>query len=78
MFSLRACATICEIARTYGIDLWNYETEDKRSLKKSFEFMYPAFENMFTWQYQQISTHECFGESLAFQLAALRFNKPEY
>ncbi len=78
LFSLKASSIICEIAYNYGVDLWNYETEDGRSLKKSFEFMYPGFENMFTWKYQQISLHQCFEESLAFQLASLRFNKPEY
>jgi len=78
LFSLQACAVICEIAHTYGVDLWSYETADGRSLKKSFEFMYPAFENMFTWKHQQISLHQCFSESLGFQLASLRFNKPEY
>ena len=78
LFSLQACAIICEIARTQGVDLWSYETEDGRSLKRAYEFIYPGFENIFTWKYNQISLHECFSESLGFQLAGLRFNKPEY
>ncbi|MDD4688970.1 MAG: alginate lyase family protein [Eubacteriales bacterium] len=78
LFSLSACAVICEIAHTYGVDLWNYKSPDGKSLKGAFEFMFPYFKNMFGWEYQQISINECLNESLAFQLASLRYKIPEY
>ncbi len=78
LFSLDASSIICEIALTHGVDLWSFQTSEGKSLEGAFEFIYPYFENLFLWKYKQISLHNCFNESLAFQLASVRLAKPHY
>lgn len=78
LFILDAASIICETARNIGIDLWSYETDDGKSLKKAFEFIAPAYENIFMWKYPQINMRQCFEDRLSFQLASVRLSKPDY
>jgi len=77
IYNLTACAVICEIAYHRGIDLWNFEATNGNSLKKCAEFFKPFYENPFSWEYEQISDHGCYGEKLPFRLAAIRYKDTE-
>lgn len=79
LFNLEATALMCELAYTYrGVDLWHFETPDGKGIGKCLEFMKPYYENLFDWQYKQISMPESTGDKYAYQLAALRLNRPDY
>ncbi|MFT6868191.1 MAG: hypothetical protein ACJA08_003041 [Cyclobacteriaceae bacterium] len=42
------------IAQHYGIDLWNYESEDGRSIKKAIKFLIPYMTGDKKWEYTQL------------------------
>ncbi len=46
---------IAGLASPRGVDLYAFETEDGRSLKKAFEFLKPFFSAPQDWPYQQIT-----------------------
>ncbi|MBR4888297.1 MAG: alginate lyase family protein [Clostridia bacterium] len=67
----------CELARKYGIDLWECENSKGGSLRKAAEFMYPYMENPFAWPYEQIVGDHA-DDILFYQYAAARLNEPKY
>lgn len=73
LFHLDACALLCEIAAQRGEDLWNFETEDGKSLKKAIQYVLPFMDNPYLWKYPQIDG-EIPDEQLAIQLASFRLN----
>jgi len=83
IYNLTACVVICEVARVKGIDLWNFETDDGRSVRKAVEYFKPYYENVFLWGRQQIDVvasdnmESCLGEKLPMKLAALRYGDEE-
>lgn len=49
IFNLDAMATLCQILTDSKDDLWNFELDDGRSMKKAIEFLYPYIENKSLW-----------------------------
>lgn len=39
VFNLFALSEMAVIAKKYNVDLWNYQTEDRRSIRKAFEYV---------------------------------------
>ena len=52
--NLRGLIKLASYGQDYGIDLWNFETKDGRSIKKAINFMIPFAKNPETWKYEQI------------------------
>ena len=57
-FNLEALFTLATIGDYVGVDLWNYESKDGRSLKKAFDFLIPFYAKEKEWPYQQIADLE--------------------
>jgi hypothetical protein len=53
IFNLDAMATICQILSTREDNLWNYQTDDGRSIKKGIEFLYPFIKDKKKWPYKE-------------------------
>ncbi|MEX2566169.1 MAG: alginate lyase family protein [Cyclobacteriaceae bacterium] len=53
--NLKIMAFVAEMGIPLGIDLWNYETLDGRSIKKAMEFLRPFVEGREEWTYKQIT-----------------------
>ena len=53
IFNLDAMATICQILSTKENNLWNYQTDDGRSIKKGIEFLYPFIKDKKKWPYKE-------------------------
>lgn len=49
IFNLDAMTTICYSLSNEKNDLWNYQTEDGRSIKKGIEFLYPYIAHKDKW-----------------------------
>ena len=45
---------IAELAASQGVDLYSFETEDGRSMKKAFQYLKPFFSAPESWPHQQI------------------------
>ena len=52
--NLRAFERLAELGEKVGVDLWNYETEDGRSIRKAQAFLKPYLRGEKKWPYQQI------------------------
>jgi Alginate lyase len=63
------------IADKLGMDLWNYETPDKRGMRKALDWLLPFAVGEKKWSYQQISTWQ--PEKLApfLRRAALQYRE---
>ena len=78
IFNLEALFSAAAIAHKQGIDLWNYESPDKRSIRKALDWLVPFATGEKQWPYRQISGVQ--PEKLAPLLrhAALRYRDPAY
>ncbi len=54
-FNLQALTTLAAIGKRVGVDLWEYETADGRSIRKALDFMLPYYVGEKTWTYPQIA-----------------------
>jgi hypothetical protein len=44
---------ICQILSDKKNDLWNYETQDGKSIGKGIDFLYPYLKDKSTWPFQK-------------------------
>lgn len=51
IFNLDAMTMICQILSVDGNNLWSYQTEDGRSIKKGIEFLYPFVADKNKWPF---------------------------
>ena len=51
IFNLDAMTTLCQILSNKQNDLWNFKTNDGKSIKKGIEFLYPYIVNKNKWPY---------------------------
>ena len=42
------------LAENVDVDLWNYQTEDRRSIRKALDFLTPVALGERKWQYQEL------------------------
>ncbi|PIS44667.1 MAG: hypothetical protein COT22_09325 [Ignavibacteria bacterium CG08_land_8_20_14_0_20_37_9] len=54
-FNLEALFTLATMGDYLGVDLWNYESIDGRSLKKALDFLLPYYVKEKVWTYEQIA-----------------------
>jgi hypothetical protein len=56
--NLSAFTKLAVLGKKVGVDLWNYEADDGRSLKKAYEFLITYIVSNKEWEYQQITSLE--------------------
>lgn len=78
LFNLEALFDAASIADKLGIDLWNYETQDKPGIRKALDWLLPFATGAKKWNYQQISDWQ--PEKLApfLRRAALQYREMSY
>ena len=78
LLNLEALFDGAAMASRLGIDLWNYESPDKRSIRRALDWLVPYAMGEKKWNYQQISGLQ--PEKLAPMLrrAAVRYHEPAY
>jgi hypothetical protein len=54
LFNLRAFFELALLAENVQVDLWNYESPGRKSLKKAYTWLLPYATGKKEWQYQQI------------------------
>ena len=79
-FNNRAMMDLARMGESLGYDLWNYESDDDRSLRKGYDLMVPYMTgtNKTPWPYEQISEHKYEWYAQSLRWAALGFDNPEY
>jgi hypothetical protein len=52
--NLAGFTELARLGRLVGVDLWHYETDDGRSIRRAYEFMLPYVTTDKNWEYQQL------------------------
>jgi len=53
-FNLEALMTLATLGEHAGVDLWNFQTQDRRSIRKALDFLIPFALGKSKWDYQQL------------------------
>ena len=69
---------IARLAENQKIDLWNFETADKKSLKKAVEWLIPFVKDEKKWTYQQIKPATYEKTEKILRIAAEKYGVSEY
>jgi hypothetical protein len=75
---LEALFDAAAIADKLGIDLWNYETPDKRAIRKALDWLLPFAAGDKRWSYQEISGWQAEKLAPLLRRAAIRYHEPSY
>jgi Alginate lyase len=77
-FNNRALMDIARMARPLGVDLWGYESQDGRGLRRSLDFMTPYMTGEKTWPHKQIDAPKYQWFAQSFRWAAIGFDDPAF
>jgi len=78
IFNLEALINAASIADQLRIDLWNYQTDDQRSIRKALDWLLPFSTGAKKWSDSQISTFQPGILAPLLRRAALRYREPAY
>jgi len=56
--NLNAMTKLAYFGKRVGVDLWNFETADGRSIKKAYEYLIPYISSDKEWKYKQLGNME--------------------
>lgn len=78
--NLRGFYHLANMGQKLNVDLWNFETEDGRGIKKTFDFLFPFVAGEKEWEYPQITSLESSIHSLKinFHVAASKTGNKKY
>jgi len=57
-FNLEAFFTLASIGSNIGVDLWNYQSDDGRSIRKAFDWVIPYLRDKKEWTHKQIKSFD--------------------
>ncbi|MEO0588078.1 MAG: alginate lyase family protein [Planctomycetota bacterium] len=76
-FNNRAMLELAHVGSAVGVDLWSFETEDGRSLRKGIDFITPYMVDFDAWTYKQTRTPRYDRFAAGLRRASVGFNDPE-
>jgi hypothetical protein len=78
IFNLEAFVSTASIGEKLGIDLWKFESPDKRSIRSAIDWLVPFASGEKQRSYQQISRYEPAQLAPLLRRASRRFGEPAY
>jgi hypothetical protein len=78
IFDLTAFVELAELGNLAGVDLWNYQTADGRSIRKGIEFLIPFATRARRFPYPQITEFQPSALGPILRAAAVALNEPRY
>jgi len=76
--NLSGLMSLATLGENLGIDLWNYQTPDGRSISKALDFLLPFALREKKWPYQQLGGWSPNGFFPLLRRAALKISNPRY
>ena len=77
-YNILAFIQIANIGERVGVDLWNYQTSDGRSLRRAIDWMIPFTNGGKEWTYQQIDKPKTADMFIILRRAAHAYREPMY
>jgi hypothetical protein len=77
-FNLLAHEDGALLGQQVGLDLWNYQSDDGRSIRKGLDWLMPYCTGEKKWEWKQISPVKKKETALVFRRAASAFSDPRY
>jgi len=77
-FNILAHQDLAMLGQRVGLDLWNYQTPDGRSLRKAIDFLLPYATGEKQWEHQQIRAKKMPETATVLRRAANGMNDPKY
>lgn len=71
-------ATLARLGETAGVDLWNFQTKDGRSVRKSIEWIAPYASGEKDWTNKQISPRKFDRTIPLMEIAAIKYKNSSY
>jgi hypothetical protein len=80
VFNLQAFFLLTEMGKNSGVDLYNYQTGDGRSIRKALDFIAPYTDTTKKWPYKEIApiSEGKYWLDELFRIASLRFPDGDY
>jgi hypothetical protein len=79
VFNMSAMGVLARIGEHLGIDLWNYQSKDGRSLRRGLDFVLPYLLGEKEWPHEQIEEmYVSAADTGLFLLAARRYDDSRY
>lgn len=80
LFNLDAMTMVAQILSTSSDNLWNYHSDDGKSLKAAADFMFPFIKDKMSWTYQKDVMYfdDWPVRQPALLFAGISFNEPKY
>lgn len=78
LFALNAMTQTAEIARHFGVDLYDYQLEDGRGLKLALDYHAPIVRGSKGWPFEQIAPLKHTDNIALFELAYSHWQAPQY
>jgi hypothetical protein len=77
-FNILAHQDLAMLGSRIGLDVWSYQSEDGRSLRKAIDWMLPFMTAERAWQYKQISPPKLKEAATVLRRAANAYDDPKY
>ena len=77
-FNILAHEDLAMLGERVGLDLWNYQTADGRSMRKAIDWLLPYATGEKKWEHQQIRGKKMKEAATVLRRAANAYNEPKY
>ena len=77
-YNILAFEELAMLGERLGMDLWNYKTEDGRSLRQAIDWLLPYATQEKKWEYQQIKPPKMKETATVLRRAANAYSEPKY
>jgi hypothetical protein len=78
LMNLRGMFDLATLGERVGVDLWSFQTDDGRSIRKALDWLIPYATGEKKWQHKQITTFAPAGLVPLLRRAAVAYGEPRY
>jgi hypothetical protein len=77
-FNLQALINLATLGEQAGVDLWHFETEDRRGIRRALDYLIPYATGEKEWKHEQIEKAKFADLAPLLRRAAVAYGEPKY